>query len=286
MLLVLTLLATSALQAPASETLSYDAKRRPMVAVRIDDYGPYPMVLDTAAETSLIAGPLADELGLPVVPGDIGISGATVSSRTTLRGVDRLSSSLFDERTLALPTMPNPAVTTARGIIGMDLFAGRKLVIDRTEGRVSVEASGAPAPGFVAIKGKAQGGLLVVPITIDSKPVLALVDSGAEGTIADPSLLAALGWQDGDARVKSFGTMRGAGGASLSVRAATVGAVRIGPVNFRDVPIVIADKPAFALPGNTMPVIVLGSNLLNLLTAYAVDFPRAELQVQVPARPK
>lgn len=259
--------------------LLHDTRGRPMMTVTINDTGPFPMVVDTAAQTSLMAAGLAQELGLKALAGGLGVRGATGAERGRLYPVERMASPLFDARHVAIVELPNSGVTDARGIIGMERFTGARLLIDRSTNRIALSPSGPAPAGFATVPGRRTGeGFVTVPITLDGVRVPALVDTGAAVTIANTAAFRLLGWADTDTRLTDGGEIRGASARGQAIRQARIGTLAIGRITLSNVPIMIGDD------GAATPSIILGNDLLNLFPGYAVDFPRGELQIKLPAR--
>ncbi|WP_448664660.1 aspartyl protease family protein [Sphingomonas sp. CJ20] len=264
-----------------SEALRYDDRGRPMVAIQVNGQGPFDMVLDTGAQSSLMAPALADRLGLRPMASDLQINGATGADAASIYPIDRFSNGLIDESQIGLLRFPNPQSTSALGIIGMETFTGRRLVFDRVAHRVTAAASGTAAPGFVSLSGTlGQDGLLLVPILINGVKMRALVDTGAAVTVANTAALHALGWADDDARLRQSGQIRGATATGQGVRTAKMETLTIGPATLRQVPIYFTG----AQDGDASPAIILGADILNLFEAFALDFPRAELLIKIPGK--
>lgn len=264
-----------------SEALRYDDRGRPMVSIQVNGQGPFDMVLDTGAQSSLMAPALADRLGLIPMASDLQISGATGADAASIYPIDHFFNGLIDARQIGLFRFPNPHSTSALGIIGMETFSDRKLVFDRIAQRVTAAPSAAPAPGFISLSGKlGADGLLLVPILINGVHVRALVDTGAAVTVANAAALRALGWAGDDARLRNGGQIRGATASGQGVRMAKMEAVTVGPATLRQVPIYFTDTQA----GDAEPAIILGADILNLFEAFALDFPRAELHIKIPGK--
>lgn len=282
-------LAPPAQQAPVGETvaaetgeapLTHDSRGRPVMPVEINGRGPFPMVVDTAAQTSLMAPGLAGELMLQPLPGGLTVAGATGAARSRLYPVDRMRNPVIDARHVALVELPNSGVTEARGIIGMERFAERQLWFDRLAGMVRAMPSGAAGAGFAPVTGRRTAeGFVEVPLTVDGVQVWALVDSGAAVSILNDAAFRLLGWPEGDPRIGDGGEIRGAAATSQKARSARIGKLSVGRIGLSNVPLVIADD------GQRTPSMILGSDILNLFPGYAVDFPRAELRIQLPRTP-
>lgn len=263
--------------APVPAPLLHDARGRPVMTVRINGKGPFPMVVDTAAQTSLMGRPLAEELGLKPLNRGIAVDGATGSAQARLYPVDRLTNPLVDARYVAMVELTNAGVTDARGIIGMESFTNRKLLIDRSTNRIAAEPSAPAGPGFATITGSRTGaGFVEIPVTLDGVRVPALIDTGAAVTIANAAAFRLLGWAETDPRLSDGGEIRGASAGGQKIRRARIGKLSIGRIGLSNVPIMISDDQ------DTRPSLILGNDLLNLFPGYAVDFPRGELQIKLP----
>lgn len=263
---------------PATERLRVDIKGRPMIAVTIDGKGPVEMIVDTGAVSTVMRAEAARTLALTPTGQTVQVSGVAASGAASTYRVTRLASALFAVADTTLPALDTIGTTQASGIIGMDLFAQRKLVFDRALQEVRVAPSGPAPTGFETVAGTVEGDGLYIPLTINGVAVDGLIDSGAEGTVMGPDVLRAMGWKDDDPRVTPFGQLGGAGGGGAQAGAATMDAVTVGPVTLNRVSVVI--NPTMAQPpgAGTKPRIILGLNVLNQLQAYAVDLPRAEFQ--------
>jgi predicted aspartyl protease len=276
--LLLLLLATQAQDAP-SEELHYDNRGRPAISVTVNGEGPFDMVIDSAAQSSLLSPTLAAKLGLPTMQSGMRIQGATGDVAASIYPVDRLTSALFDRHFVGLFRLPNPQSTSALGIVGMESFSANKLLFDREAHRVVGLPSGAALPGFAAHKGQlGLDGLLRVPIVINGVTIEALVDTGAAATVANAAAIRALGWEANDPRMTQDGEIRGATDHAQSIRVAKVDTLRIGPATLRQVPVY------FTADDEATPAVILGSDLLNLFDAFAIDFPQAALEIRVPAK--
>lgn len=278
-------------QATVSTPLYRDTRGRPTIDARFNGKAPVRMVVDTAAQMSLVTLPLVHELGFPELGEGMTLDGVAGTSRAELFGVERFETDLFAIENVALLALPNAGVTEARGIIGMENFPQGRLEFDRVGGRLSLGPSGRPE-GYVAVQGRLDdAGLLIVPVEIDGVAFDALIDTGAGVSVVSGGALDALGWSDDDPRLKAAGAIRGATRHQTAVRAGQVGLIKLGPVNFRDIDLIFADAPGPGDPRSEpadsrlfdRPDLILGSDLLNALQAFAIDFQNAELQIRVPA---
>lgn len=108
---------SSVAEAVASQTvavLTRDTRGRPTMEAEINGKGPFRMVVDTAAQTSLVTPTLVDELGLPAI-GEMGIGGVAGQQQARIYGVDWFKTSLFDITDVGMLALPNATVTEAPG---------------------------------------------------------------------------------------------------------------------------------------------------------------------------
>lgn len=269
------------LQAQPSTELRRDAGGRPVISAQLNGKGPFDMVLDTAAQTSLLSPALATELGLKPLEEKMAINGAVGNVAASVYPVDRFTTDLFEADHVGMLSLPNAQTTSARGIVGIERFAKSKLLFDRLAGRLTVVPSGPAPAGYVTVAGQVYGGLVTIPLVVNGVTIQALVDTGAGPTVANFQALKALGWANDDPRLKAAGAVRGAGMGMAAAKIGVMDSVKLGPITLGNLPIVFAD---LAAGRDAPPSIMLGSNVLNLLEAYAVDFPRGELQIRVPAK--
>lgn len=262
--------------------LTRDTRGRPTIEAEINGKGPFRMVVDTAAQTSLLTPTLVDELGLPAI-GAMEVGGVAGQQQAALYGVDHFKTALFDRSAVGMIALPNATVTEARGIVGMEMFTQNRVVFDNAAERLTIEPSGSSTTDFVAVAGRlSDSGLLEVPVEIDGVTFNALIDTGASVSVGSGAALKALGWTETDPRLAPAGAIRGATDHGTAVLKGAVGRIRLGPVNFRDVPLIfVAGEVSETKDGET-PNLILGSDLLNNLDAFALDFPKAELQVRIP----
>lgn len=268
----------AATPSPAQAPLLHDTRGRPVMTVQINGKGPFPMVVDTAAQTSLMSRALATELGLKPLNGGIGLNGATGSQQARLYPVDSMTNALINARYVAMVELTNGGVTDARGIIGMEFFTSRKLLIDRSTNRIAAVPSAPAAPGFATIAGsKTQEGFVQIILTLDGVRIPALIDTGAAVTIANAAAFRLLGWSENDPRLSDGGEIRGASAGGQKIRIARIGTLSVGKIGLSNVPIMISNDNA------PKPSIILGNDLLNLFPGYGVDFPLAQLEIKLPA---
>ncbi len=272
----------SASSASALTPLEIDDAGRMVAPVTINGQGPYRLILDTGANRTVLAAHVAADLGLNAETETplLGVAGAARAS--TVR-VAHLQSGSFERRDIPAAILSGQMLADADGIIGMDGFRGKRLVIHMRAGAFDLEEGGAPLrPGFIAVPGRLRfGSLLEVALVIEGIAVRGFVDTGADATLANDALLQAL-----NARVlEREMTVVGAGAEHETYRV-RLNDVRFGALEIDQLDVYHADLPhARNADGGETPALVIGMDVWRLVNAIAIDFVRAELQIE-PMRSK
>ena len=267
--------------------LGEDGERRMHVMARVDGRGPFPFMLDTGADHSVLSRELAQSLDLRA-SGSIRVTGLAGSVLSPAAAVGRLEvgGRRFDDLRMAL--LPR-ADLGALGFIGLDCLEKQAVLIDFGAREMQVRRSRgfAEDPGAIVVRGKARfGRLFLVDSTVRRTPIFVVLDSGAQDTMGNPALRALL-----DQR-------RRRAGAPDSVRAVTLLSVTgqtavgeedrlpeltLGGVRMAEVTVIYADLPLFARYGLAEePAILLGMDVLRSFARIGIDFARREVVFTLP----
>jgi predicted aspartyl protease len=268
---------------PARTPLARDNFGRYTLPVVVDGKGPFPFILDTAAEMSMIAPHLADSLGLKAVPGvEVKVQGTAGQQASSFVNAQDLKCALFAGRMASLVVLPNTSITNAPGILGMNFFQGGRLEFDFAQNAARVGPSGATPAGFAPLRAKILNNAFVfVDVTVDGIKAPALIDTGARRTLGNLALAHALGFAKDDPRFAPAEPVAGASVDRMPARQAALETIVLGPTRFARPTIAFADAPVFKAQGrDKTPALILGIDLLSTLDALAIDYPRAEVQVR------
>ena len=262
---------------PSTE-MRFDSRNRPVIATEVNGQGPYYMVVDTGAESSLMQPALAKLLKLESFDSGLTINGATGTIAAKAFPVDSFTSDLFDVSYVGLLAFPNPGSTEAAGVIGMDLFADNTLVFNFDEGKLQVLPSGQLECNYLTIPAiKDESLLLQIKVKMNGVEIPALIDTGAATSIANLSALNALGWQATDTHLSDDGSILGATADERKIKKANINEISLGGISIRDIPI------RFTLNDDGQsPALILGSDVLNSLLGFAIDFPQQKLLIKLP----
>lgn len=266
-----------------AEVISLEAERydRLTVPVTIAGEGPFRFMIDTGAQATVLSNELADmlELGERGTATLIGMASRRSIETVSIDGVG-LGSRNFNLAIAAL--VPRQNIGSADGILGLDSLQDQRVLLDFHKREISVssaqELGGNNGYEIIVKAHRKLGQLIITHARLDGVKVAVIVDTGAQGSIGNPALLAKL-------RSKEVGTtvMTDINGVQLdgSVRHGRV--LEMSGVQLRQFPIVFADSPTFhALGLGNEPAMVLGMNELKLFRRVAIDFKTQRVLFDLP----
>src|SRR5580658_554913 len=150
--------------------------------------GPFPFVVDTGANQSVISTELADKLGLARsgVQQLNGVAGVQLT-QTVVTSIQVGGRPAKDMTFSVLPA----ATMGGMGMLGLDLIGGARLTLDFFHQQVTID-EGPPLPGggdaFQMRAHRRDGALTLVDANLAGIPVTAFLDSGAQDTIGNMAL--------------------------------------------------------------------------------------------------
>jgi len=253
--------------------------------VLINDRGPFRLVLDTGASRSAINASVAAALGIDLSnAGTVMLVGVTGELEVSAVTVENFVVGDLELRPAKLPIIAD-AFGGAEGVLGTEGLLDKRIFVDFRHDSITISRSHGERPpqGFVTIPARIVGGLIIVSdARFGSLPVQAIVDTGGQSSIANAALGEAL-------RHRMRQRDRGASeiiGVTLDVKRGdlvstpplTLGDVRVGMTR-----ITVADTYIFQhWKMTSRPAVMIGMDILGLLDALIIDYPRHELQVKVP----
>jgi predicted aspartyl protease len=270
-----------------------DLSNRLTVEASIDGKGPYRFIVDTGADRTIIASDVAASLGL-IAGEDVmvqGIARALPAATVRLRNL-RLGRITLDS--LPTPVLPREWLA-ADGYLGIDAIDGRRVTFDFQNRALTVTRSSYYSDraghdeALVRVAGNG-GRLTDLNCRVDGARAFAFVDSGAQISIANTRLFAALAANGAsylsDVRIPLYGVT----GGNAQGRLMSVSKIALGGLTFTNVLLVICDLAVFDAWGLAdRPALFIGMNLLQMMSVFIIDYGRKELlfklaQVQVASR--
>jgi predicted aspartyl protease len=261
-----------------------DLSDRMTVAVQIDGRGPFAFVVDTGAERTVISTELAEQLRLqPIAPTQL-LSLSELSTVPTVL-VPNLSVSGMVMARIDAPALAREHLGAA-GILGLDMLQQQRVVFDFKRSRMTVAPSAEQEEqrdgDEIVVRARSRFGRLVLAdATADGQKVYVIIDSGAQVSIGNPALLRKL-----VARHRAQGTvmdLTSVTGGVMQVNAAILRKVRIGGVQFENIPVAIADSKVFhRLQLTERPALLLGMDVLRSFDRVSIDFANRKVHFLLP----
>ena len=260
---------------------SEDGSARLTIPVMINGHGPYPFVVDTGANRSVISRELAITLKLPPGP-QVALDDALARERVDTVLIDRLDVGRRQIRGVDAPVLPARDLG-ADGMLGIDSLRGQHVVLDFKGKRLLVAPSGTANDDFTAnatiVQGRRRfGQLVLVDAESQTRPVFVILDSGAQNTIGNDALR----------RLMRFGAGRGARlpvdrlisvtGRQTPAEIDEMPEIRLGEVTIEHAPVAYASLHTFTQFGlDDRPALLLGMDVLRVFRSVSIDFRRREV---------
>ena len=266
---------------PDELALLRDASTRMTVKVEINGQGPYPFIIDTGADRTVISRELAGSLDLkPGAPVDLVSTG----------GVDRVQTAAIDSlkvgaRTIRAVDAPVLAAHDlgAEGMLGLDSLAGQRIVMDFKTGLMESVTSQADHDDDMTVIVRARsryGGLILVDAKIRGVAVYVILDTGSQSSIGN-SVLRSLLRRNGLSDMASSEVVS-VTGRHTPVEIERVGRANIGPLVIDNMALAFADLSTFSrFHLEDKPALLLGMDVLALCKSVSIDFARREVAFEL-----
>ena len=270
--------------APDIIGLGVDAQERMTIPVRIDGNGPYPFLIDTGSERTIISRPLAMQLALEYGRQArlLGMAGSRIVDTVYL---PQLTVGKQDYGEINAPLL-EPQDIGVDGILGLDGLQDQRILFNFEDNEIEIEdvrERGLNSGYEIVVRAKRKNGQLIFTnamlagIRID-----VVIDTGSQANIGNRALQAKLSGR----RAKGTNTpteLKSVTGHTLIADAGIVPNLRIGTARFGYIPIVFADSPPFeALNLADKPALFLGMGTLRQFDRVAIDFGKRKVYFDVP----
>ena len=250
--------------------------------LKVDGRGPFPFVVDTGANQSVISSELAVRLSLPRgAPSPLnGVAGMEMAPTTAAAlGLGRRA-----RRDTTLFVLPQAAIG-GDGMLGLDGLDGQTLVLDFKRRALQIQGGGRRGLEFRTMVLRARrrdGQLTLVDAELAGIPVTAFIDSGAQNTIGNRALqrLASLRQPTGLWTVAPIVSVTG---QTIDGDMAELPHLRIGGLSLPRWRVAFADLHTFALWDLTQhPAILIGVDVLSRFEKVTLDFAHNEVSFRLP----
>lgn len=252
------------------------------VPVMLDGRGPYRLVLDTGALRSAVTTTTAAQMGVPLdASPPVMLHGVTGAAVTPTIDVERMEVGDVWIDPEVLPVVED-AFGGAEGLLGIDGMQKHRIVIDFRRDFINIARSKnqLAGAGFGVVRFmESADNLLVVRAEVGRVPVRAIIDTGAQATVGNNALRAAL--QRQVARSGTPDHVKGATGDVQEGVGLRVRSIRLGELQVNQAHITFADLHIFSRwKLQEEPAIVIGMDVIGLVEQLVIDYRRRELQIK------
>jgi predicted aspartyl protease len=254
------------------------------IPVEIDGRGPFHFVIDTGADCSVIADTVAEGLNLPRAA-PVRVEGVVRTVEAQSVHIARLAAGSVSREALEWPVLPRNQLQ-ADGYLGLDVIDGYRVSMDFQNRELRLldphpaTALGWDAPREVAVRVSGSNGHLRSSNCVaDGVRTTVFIDTGAEISVGNPALYAALIERDTDHVLHETVPLTGVTGGIVEGRVTLLRHVTLGGLSIDDSRIAIADLQVFNLWGlDDRPAMLIGMNWLSRFDRISVDYGRKQLR--------
>jgi hypothetical protein len=251
--------------------------------VLINGRGPFRLVLDTGASSSVVTAMVALALGAQTdqTP-QVMLQGVTGEAAVPTIRADTLTVGDLAVDSPLLAIVPD-ALGGAEGILGSEGLKNKRILIDFHHDRIVITYSRdeRAGRGFYTVPFKlVRDQLIVIDAIVGTVRAKAIIDTGGQTTIGNLALRDALA----DHQLGFHGRPDQIQGATLAIEKGELiaaPAIEMGPIEMRDDSVTFADVYIFKHWKFTgQPAIMIGMDALGTLDTLIIDYRRKELQIR------
>jgi predicted aspartyl protease len=269
---------------PLVEQTKKTVDRRLTVQATINGAGPYPFLVDTGANASVISKELAASLDLPRrTPVTFhSIAGAEVVETV---GVDRLSVGRRTHRGMRMSVLPSRYIRGA-GVLGLDWLGTQGLVLDfaRNQMRLGSVVRRSDSLSVTVPIISQRSGLHLIDASVVGASVTAFLDTGSTTTVGNTALMHQTLRRRAASRDWADIQLLSLTGQVLQGRLAALKSLELGNLKLGNVPVVFGPVHTFEYWGLTdKPAILIGVDVLDVFESVALDFNRGQVHFRLPS---
>jgi predicted aspartyl protease len=269
---------------PLVEKTKTSVDRRLTVQVLINDAGPYPFLVDTGANASVISKELAVSLDLPRRE-PVNFHSIAGSELVETVGVDRISVGRRTRRSMRMSVLPSRYIRSA-GVLGLDWLGTQALVLDfaRRQMRLGSVVNRSDSLSVTVPVVAQHSGLHLIDASVVGASVLAFLDTGSTTTVGNMALMnqtlrrrtASRDWAD----IQLLSLT----GQVLQGRLAALKSLELGNLKLGNVPVVFGPVHTFEYWGLVdKPAILIGVDVLDVFESVALDYTRGQVHFRLPS---
>lgn len=265
-----------------------DRAGRIVAPVEINGQGPFRFILDTGANRSAISAETLAALGLSVAEDVLlGVHGVTGTAQLPAVEIASLRAGDFEFGGRLLPVLPPEVFGGADGILGIDALQEARIEVDFARDRVTIRRSTGrrAAFGYLVVRAERRlGGLLLVDGRVGRVPVKAILDTGAERSLGNEPLRAALALSSNRPREAVMTTVVGATPHVAEGHSFVTPTITLGKAQLSNLVVTFGDLHVFGVWSlDEEPALLIGMDLLGRMQHIVIDYPLGEFQLKPPA---
>ncbi len=262
-----------------------DIYGRPTAKVMLNGMGPFQFMVDTGSTTTVIAARHVATLGA-TERGDVTVVGTTGQAIMPLVNIASLQTGAVTKVGLDVAVLPDTELVREDGILGGDVFAGRRLQFNIRNKIVRIEPSKRGFHQHYLGNMRVRNGLLAeISGKVGYVPTKLMLDTGAQDCIANMPLSEAL--LKRHPRLARFedAEVYGVTGRRIVGQYISLPTVDAHAFSVRDAGCVAVNAPVFDLWGlNDEPAMIVGVSLLARLDSFSIDYGTQMFGVRLVAQ--
>ena len=261
--------------------LEKERNDRLTVPVSIGEHGPFPFLVDTGAQATVVSRELADRLNLnerqPATV--VGMASSSVVDVAKVRDLS-LGSRVYDIE--LAPLIERDNIGEADGILGVDSLQGQRVLLDFSARTISVadaDRLGGNRGFDIVVRARNKlGQLIITEAVIDGIRTSVIIDTGAQGSVGNMALAKRLRGND-----LGMGAVTDINGNSRSGQYRLISSLSMGKAKIANFAIVFTDAPPFKAMGlEKRPALILGMQEMELFKRVAIDFASSRILFDIP----
>lgn len=246
---------------------------RPTARVMLNGFGPYRFIVDTGANKSVVAHRLVETVGAPFT-GLATVNGTTGSAELPTAQLATISTGRVVVRDVNVAVIEDKYLLRQDGILGADVFAGKRLNFNIADKRVTVEASRREARASRNANMRVRNGVLAeVDGRIGRVNARMMLDTGADECIVNRPLAEALIRAHPRMPRVDRATVQGVTGQVLAGDYLVLPDMLIGKVTVQGVGAIAANAPIFDVWGlSEEKAMIVGVSVLSRASSFTIDY--------------
>ncbi len=271
---------------PAADTeiiaTGHDFADRLTVQVRLGDHGPFPFMIDTGSQNTVISSSLTSRLALPTSSRSkvVGVAGSMSVDTVEIEEINLGKRSYYG---LTAPVLERGNIG-AEGILGLDSLQDQRVLIDFRKNLMAVGDARSLGGDFgfeiVVTARRKSGQLIMTDARVDGVLCDVVIDTGSDTTIGNRALQMAMARRG---RVTGEVTLHSVTGQDLKADMGGARKLELQGATITSVAIAFSDSPTFAALGlEKKPTLLLGMREMRAFPRVAIDFKTRKVLFSLP----